>query len=81
MMNTIRRPDMDKTTASKSLKNRPTTLKLEYPTISLRQHEAGKMKKPAYHGGLLLEKAHRPHRTQGQAFSGPQERAFSAEKL
>lgn len=30
-MNTIRRPDMDKTTASKSLKNRPTTLKLEYP--------------------------------------------------
>ena len=31
MMNTIRRPDMDKTTASKSLKNRPTTLKLEYP--------------------------------------------------
>ena len=39
------------------------------------------MKKPAYHGGLLLEKAHRPHRTQGQAFSGPQERAFSAEKL
>lgn len=36
------------------------------------------MKKPAYHGGLLLEKAHRPHRTQGQDFSGPQERAFSA---
>ena len=34
-MNTIRRPDMDKTTASKSLKNRPTTLKLEYPDFSV----------------------------------------------
>ena len=37
MMNTIRRPDMDKTTASKSLKNRPTTLKLEYPKKSSSQ--------------------------------------------
>ena len=35
MTNTIRRPDMDKTTVSKSLKNRPTTLKLEYPEICL----------------------------------------------